>query len=166
MRVPTAPLWLRWLLSVLLFGGMFVALVAVVSNSGNAARPAAESPRSEAQANRLGQIVTAQDQSPHRAALPRSIPPVIALERAITSDMRERVTTHDIDGPVQRVRCTPTASRSTGRLAFRCVARAGGFDYPFDGVADRRAGQLVWCKNDSVSVDAGLQVPISPACTG
>lgn len=165
MRASTLPLWLRWVLSTVVFGGLLVALVIVVSNSGSA-MTAVESPASAAQANRLGQKVTAQDQSPHHAVLPASIPPGIALQRAILSDMRTLVSSNDLRGPVGRVSCTPAKRHAPGRLPFHCIARAGGFNYPFDGVADTHAHKLIWCKNDRTIVDPGLEVPLNPACTG
>jgi len=164
MRLPAVPLWLKWVLSVLVFGAMLVALVVFVRDSGGAG-PAAENPAAEAQANRLGQIVTRQDQAVHRAVLPATVPTAIALERAILADVRARAATGDIGGPVERVRCAPVSRHAPGRQSFRCTARAGGFDYPFVGVADARARELVWCKDDRTTVDPGLQVPLNPACT-
>jgi len=163
MSMPVVPLWLKWVLSLLVFGGMLVALVVVVRGSGPT--PTTENPAAEAQANRLGQIVTAQDQAIHRAALPAAVPPGKALERAILADMRGRVSRHDINGPVERVRCAPITRHAAGRLPFRCTARAAGFDYPFAGVVDPRARELVWCKDDRTTVDPGLEVPLNPACT-
>lgn len=164
MSMPVVPLWLKWVLSLLVFGGMLVALVVVVRGSGNPALPT-ESPAGEAQANRLGQIVTAQDQAVHRAALPGAVAPAKALERAILADMRTRVAKADISGPVERVRCAGVPRHASGRLSFRCTARAGGFDYPFVGVVNTRSRELVWCKDDRTTVDPGLEVPLNPACT-
>jgi len=162
--MPAVPLWLKWLLSVLVFGGMFVALVVFVRGSGGPT-PVDQNRGAEAQANRLGQIVTAQDQASHRAALPTAAPPATALGHAILADMRARVASHDISGPVERVRCIPVTRHAAGRLPFHCTARAAGFDYPFVGMVDIRARELIWCKDDRTTVDPGLQVPLNPTCT-
>jgi len=164
MRLPAVPLWLKWVLSVLVFGAMLVALVVFVRDSGGTG-PAAENPAAVAQANRLGQIVIRQDQAVHRAVLPATVPPAIALERAILVDMRARAATGDISGPVELVRCAPVARHAPGRLPFHCLARAAGFDYPLVGVVNLRARRLTWCKDDRTTVDPGLQVPLDPACT-
>ncbi len=105
-----------------------------------------------------------KDQALHRTALTRSLTPAQALERAILADMRTRVAHHDVNGPVQRVRCSRLARRRQYRLPFRCLALTGGFAYPFAGLVDLRTSELVWCTDDSTAVDPGLQVPLNPAC--
>ena len=160
------PLWLRWFLSLTAAVGVVTALVIVVGRNPlgdqGATTPSAAG---AAVANREGQIVTAQDQAPHHAVLPQSLPARVALERAIAADMRNLVATNDLAGPVQAVTCKQLASRNATSVAFRCDARADNFSYPFAGVADLSTHKLTWCKNDSVAVDPGLQVPLNRACT-
>ena len=164
MRLAASPLWLKWVLSVTFFAGLLVALVIYVHGAGDRGPGSAENPAAEARANRLGQIVTAQDQAVHQMPLARSLGPARALEDAILIDMRARIMRHDVNGPVQQVRCSQNVRRRTNRLSFRCQALTGGFAYPFAGIVDLRTRELVWCKDDSSSVDPGLQVPLNAAC--
>ena len=160
------PLWLRWFLSLTVAAGLVIALVIFVGRNPRGDQGAtAQNVAGAAEANREGQIVTAQDQAPHQAVLPQSLPASVALERAIAADMRNRVATHDLAGPVRAVTCKQLASRNATSLSFRCGALAGNFSYPFAGVADLSTHKLTWCKNDSLAVDPGLQVPLSRACT-
>jgi hypothetical protein len=143
---------------------LLVALVRFVHANPGTGPGTASSPAAAERANRLGRILTAQDQAPGRAPLPRSLTPVIALERAIATDMRSRVRHGDLSGPVQRVSCGRVKRSPKDRPGFRCQARAGGFAYPFVGVIELSARAIVWCKDDQVSVDPGLQAPLSPQC--
>ncbi len=158
------PLWLKWVLSVGVAVALLVALVRFVHANPGTGAPTASSPAAAERANRLGRILTAQDQAPRHAPLPRSLTPVIALEHQIASDMRSRVVRGDLAGPVQRVSCRPVNRSPKGQIGFNCRARAGGFAYPFVGVIELSARAIVWCKDDQVSVDPGLQAPVSPQC--
>lgn len=161
------PLWLKWVLSLLVAVGLITALVVYVGSNplGDQSTNPALNPPAAAQANREGQIVTAQDQLPHHAALPRSLAPRVALERAIAAVMRTRAATAELAGPVQRVTCTQLAPRKATSLVFRCHALAGGSSYPSDGVVDLSTRELTWCRDDRLLVDPGLRVPLSAACT-
>jgi hypothetical protein len=166
MRPVALPLWLKWVLSLLVAGGFLAALVIFVSRNptGDQGAPT-ESPAAAVQANRDGRIVSAQDQAPRQARLASLVGAKADLEHAILLDMRHRVARHDLGGPLQRVTCGALASRGRRRLRFRCRALAGGFSYPFVGVADLRARELTWCKDDTVAVDQPLRVPLSARCT-
>lgn len=159
------PLWLKWVLTVLSFAAVGATAVILLNRAGATNPSEAEQPAAVAQADREGQIVTRQDQAVHRIRLSRSLHPRAGLERAILLDMRTLVARHDLAGPAKRVGCRALARWRPDRRRFRCHALAGGFSYPFAGVADLSTRQLSWCKDDSTSVDPSLQVPLSPACT-
>jgi len=158
------PLWARWLLTILGFAALAVAIVIAihaVNHSG-----ASPSERSAAlEANRESQIVIAEDQAPHTSTLRSGAPTQVALQRAIVIDMDGRIRHGALTGPLQGVRCAPAGPRHSGRQAFHCTARAAAIAYPFLGVADEHARQLTWCKVDPSPVSNGPQeVPVSPRC--
>lgn len=113
-------------------------------------------------ADRESQIIVAQDQAPKARSYARGATPRRSLEDAVAGDVRTRIRSQDVGGPLQRVHCT--ATRAAKALpAFRCNARAGGVDYPFVGVVDRRSRTLTWCKRDPAPTSQ-LNVPVSPRC--
>lgn len=159
-------MWLRWVLSLTAAGCVVGALIAVVSHNPLGSQGSSAASRSgAAEANREGRIVTAQDQARHQRNAPGGVSLRLALLDAITGDMRHRVATGDIAGPVQHVTCHQTNSFHRPDLVFACTARVGGFPYPVVGVVDTATRRLTWCKNDSASVDPAIQVPLSRSCT-
>lgn len=158
------PLWLKWMLSLAVAAVLVGALVRFVERNNGNGLASPHSAAAEQRANHEGQVVTAQDQAPHHARLRRSLRPVVALERAIGSDVRGLVSTGDLQGPVQRISCRQIARAHEGRIGYRCDAQVDGIRYPFVGVVDVPTRDVVWCKDDSVSVDSGLQAPLSPQC--
>lgn len=115
------------------------------------------------EADRLGQILVAQDQAPHTVALPRAASPRRALERTIAADMTGRIRRHELSGPLQRSRCTATRGRHARRRPFRCTVKAGDVSYPFLGVVDLRARRITWCKRDPPP-SPRLDIPVSGRC--
>jgi hypothetical protein len=161
---PMPPLWARWLLTILAFVMLSVAIVIVlhaVNNSG-----ASQSERSAVvEANREAQIFVEEDQAPHSAPLRATAQPTTALGLAIGADMRTRVRQGQLSGPVEGVRCSSSGPARSGRAPFRCSAHAGGIAYPFVAVADRRARRLTWCKIDPPPIAGGPQeVAVSASC--
>lgn len=162
--MPSFPLWLRWTLSLVVAAVLLGGLVRFVQRNNGNGLAAPNSAAAEQRANQEGRIVTAQDQAPHHARFRRSMRPVEAVERAISSDVHALVSSGDLQGPFQHVSCRRIATAPGGRIGYRCDARAGGFRYPFLGVVDIPARDVVFCKDDSISVDAGVQAPLSPRC--
>jgi hypothetical protein len=158
------PLWVRWLLTILGFVALTVAIVIAIHavNDGGAS----PSERSAAlEANREGRIALEEDQAPHTSGLGSGAPTRVALQRAIAIDMHNLIRHGALTGPLQGVRCAPAGPRDSGRQAFDCTARAAAIAYPFLGVVDERARQLTWCKFDPSPVSNGPQeVPVSPRC--
>jgi hypothetical protein len=158
------PLWARWLLTILGFAALTVAIVIVIHAVNDSGASASE--RSAAlEATREGQIVIAEDQAPHTSPLPSGAPTQVALQRAIAVDMDDRIRHEALTGPLQSVRCTPAGLPHSGRQAFHCTARAAAIAYPVLGVVDEHTRQLIWCKVDPSPVSNGPQeVPVSPRC--
>ena len=162
LTAPKAPLWARWLLTLVGFAVLILLIWIAVRNGGGASAP---EPSSETEANRESRIVIAEDQAPHTYRLRRGTNARVALELAIATDVRQRIHQSQLTGPLQRVRCTPAGPAHTGRRPFRCAARAAGLDYPFLGVVDELVRELTWCKRDPAPVsNAPLSVPISRRC--
>jgi hypothetical protein len=66
-----------------------------------------------------------------------------------------------VDGPLQRVRCTP--HKAHGRVGLSCVATAADVNYDFVGAADLAAHRLTYCKRDEPPVPS-MNIPVSPRC--
>jgi len=142
----SAPLWLRWVLVVLVLGGASVALVVAIKRPDGSPRTDAASLLST---NAAGRVEVRRDQAPRFAPLPPGATPRAALQWAITRDVSARVHRREIQGPAGTARCVAaSARRGDGRHAFRCTAPAGGFGYPFFAVADTQRRLLAWCKFD------------------
>jgi hypothetical protein len=158
------PLWARWLLTILGFAALTVAIVIAIHAVNDSGASASE--RSAAlEATREGQIVIAEDQAPHTSPLRSGAPTQVALQRAIAVDMDDRIRHGALTGPLQGVRCTPAGQRQSGRQTFHCTARAAAIAYPVLGVVDEHTRQLIWCKVDPSPVSNGPQeVPVSPRC--
>ncbi|MGH2953328.1 MAG: hypothetical protein ACRDK9_04805 [Solirubrobacterales bacterium] len=154
------PLWLRWALTLVVFGALsLAALRAIQDGGGSSAGDAA----ALLEASRDARMVIVRDQAPRSAALAAAVPG-LALERAIRADVRGRVRRNRLAGPAQSVRCTPAAPGTRqGRRPFRCVARAGGIRYPFRAVVDLRSRRMTWCKFDPVP-SGTAPVPLSARC--
>jgi hypothetical protein len=158
------PLWARWLLTILGFAALTVAIVIVIHAVNDSGASASE--RSAAlEANREGQIVIAEDQAPQTSPLPSGAPTQVALQHAIGVDVDNRIRHGALTGPLQDVRCATAGPPHSGRQAFHCTARAAAIEYPFLGVADEHAHRLTWCKVDPPPVSNGPQeVPVSARC--
>jgi len=156
------PLWLRYVLAVIVFGGAFFALV--IAEQGSHGGPQYnENPATEAQANRESEIVVEQDQAPHTTGLEGTAAPAVALARAISLDMARRIRRNELQGPLQHASCRPSGGGHASRRAFRCAVEAGDVSYPFLGVVDVSARQITWCKRDPPPVPS-QNVPVSRRC--
>jgi hypothetical protein len=155
------PLWARWVLAIVLFAGLGIGAYFVAH--GHDSTAPTEDALGTVEANREGQIVVRQDQAPHQTRFGRTASPRQALVRAIAADVRARIASHNLTGPLETVRCSSAPSRRRGREPFVCTVTSASIGYTFYGVADQRARTLTWCKQDAVAL-AGLSVPLSPRC--
>jgi hypothetical protein len=161
------PLWSRWVMTILAFI-VVIAVIAIVVRSGGASGGGA-SPSEEAlavaEANSEGRTAIAEDEAPHVANLRPGAAAQLALQRAIAADVRGRIRTGQLTGPLQSVRCQMGGPPRGARRPYSCTVRSAGIDYPFDAVADERALRLTWCKVDPPpQADDPLEVPVSPRC--
>jgi hypothetical protein len=157
------PLWARWLLTLLAFALLILAIRIVANKSVNST--AESSPTAEAEANRVGELVVATDEAPHSSQLHLGTPAVAALQRAVAADVRDRVRHGELTGPLRSVRCTPSGRTRAGRRPFSCTVVSAGITYTFAGVADVRARTLTWCKQDPAPTNGGSPAaPISSRC--
>lgn len=159
------PLWARWLLAILGFAILIVAIRILTSGGEGSSSPTQSERAAEVEANREAQIVIEEDQAPHSAPLRSGIPVRVALELAITTDAHNRILHGELTGPLQSVRCGPPGPLRGGRRALRCSAHANGISYPFVGVVEQRTRRLTWCKVDPPPT-GGLtpEIPVSPRC--
>src|SRR5271154_2333073 len=108
------PLWARWLLTILGFAALTVAIVIAIHAVNHSGASASE--RSAAlEANREGRIALEEDQAPHTSGLGSGAPTRVALQRAIGTDMDSRIRHGALTGPLQGVRCTPAGPHHSGR---------------------------------------------------
>jgi hypothetical protein len=142
---------------------VIVGLIRFVQSS-TANQITTENPAAAVQANREGEILVAQDQTPHAARLSPRAAPGAALNRAIRADMAKLIAQAELDGPLQSSSCTPTGPSRAAKLGFRCSVQADGISYPFVGVVDARARMITYCKRDPPPVPS-QNVPLSPRCT-
>jgi hypothetical protein len=162
-RAPNLPLWSRWLLTVIAFAVLIVAIGILARSGGSSSREVP--PSTEVEANREGAAVISVDQAPHSMPLGSSAPENVALERAIAGDVRKRVAHQQLTGPFQDVSCSPSGHPVAGRRPFACTVISAGISYPFVGVVDTRAQTLTWCKRDPpLAGNAPLDVPVSARC--
>ncbi len=157
------PLWLQWVLSLVVAAAVIFGLVRFVqSNTDN--QITTESPAGEVQANREAEILVAEDQAPHTVRLLGHTPGIAAITRAIRADMTALIDRGSLNGPLQRSACASTGSPTKAGQRFSCAASAAGVSYPFVGVVDASARTIVFCKRDPPPVPS-QNVPLSPRCT-
>jgi hypothetical protein len=155
------PLWLRWVLSVLVAVVVLILVVRFV-DTHNSDATASQSPAAEAQANREGEIVVAQDQAPHVAALKAGVVPAAGIAHAVRADINHQINQGILNGPLQRTRCSALRPRA-GALPFSCTVVAANVNYPFLGVVDVRARRITYCKRDPPPVPTE-NIPVSRRC--
>jgi hypothetical protein len=158
------PLWARWLLTILTFAVLTLAVVVFVhDHSEGTSAPTKSEREAEVEANREGNVVIEEDQAPHTARLGAGMATLTALERALSGDARDRVRSGNLTGPFQSVRCEAKGATPTNR-AFRCTVRAASVNYPYLAVLNTHTRQFTWCKLDPPPVSGAPEVPVSARC--
>lgn len=154
-----------WIASFGVAAALVIALIVFVdgNNPTDDAPPEGPSASVLAQQNRDAAVVVSQDQAPHTVALKSGTSPSGAIRQAVTGYMKSQIASGAIDGPLMRSSCTVTAGSSRSRPAFRCSVMAGNVQYPFLGVVDVAARQVVYCKRDAPPVPS-MNIPVSPHC--
>jgi hypothetical protein len=157
--LPRPPLWLTYLLSVVVAVAVIVLMIRFVSTH-NTDGPVTPNAKAEVRANREAEILVKEDQAPRVLTLPRGVSPRSGLVRAVRADISQRIASASIDGPLQRVAC----ARIQGAPGYRCTATAAFVNYDYLGVASRRAHRITLCRRDLPPVPA-MNIPVSARCT-
>jgi hypothetical protein len=161
--VQPLPMWARWLLAVVVGVAVIAGIVIVLDRAGPDG--ATSEAGAQAEVNRLADIAITKDQAPHVAGLSPNSEPAGALEQAIARDVRRRIASGQLTGPLQGVTCGVAGTGSTGRDPFHCAVHSDGIAYTFLAVVDERRQRLTWCKIDQAPVgEAGPEIPISTSC--
>ncbi|HEX4483203.1 MAG TPA: hypothetical protein VH081_05405 [Solirubrobacteraceae bacterium] len=161
--IPAPPLWARWVLAIAVAAAVIAGIVIATNRAGPDG--ATSEAGAEAEINRLADITITEDEAPHFASLAATSAPSSALERAIESNVRQRIVGHQLTGPLQSVRCKADGRASSGRHPYRCTVRSDGISYPFAAVVDEHSRRLAWCKIDpKPAAAAGPEIPISASC--
>lgn len=162
--VQTPPLWLRWVLAIVVAAALTTAIVIAVHRAGPENTPTSEA-GAEAEVNRVSDIVITEDQAPHSASLTPGLAPAAALKQAIASDVHHRIAHAQLTGPLQSIACKAAGAGSAGRNPYNCVVKSAGITYTFLAVVDPSRQRLTWCKVDPPPVAGdGEEVPVSASC--
>jgi hypothetical protein len=158
------PLWARWLLTILAFAVLTLAVVVFVhAHSEGTSAPTMSERDAEVEANREGDVVIEEDQAPHSARFGGGVTTLTALEHSISSDARGRVQSGNLTGPFQSAHCEAKGASGANR-AFHCTVRAAGVNYPYIAVLNAHTRQFTWCKLDPPPVSGAPEVPVSARC--
>ena len=95
--------------------------------------------------------------------LTRGDGPHAAFVRTVHAAMASLINKGVVDGPLQRVRCSPHGGGGS-HSGFSCVATADDVNYDYVGVVDVPARRLTYCKRDEPPVPS-QNIPVSAACT-
>lgn len=157
------PIWVRWVLAIVVAAGLTVGLVIAVDRAGP--ETATSESQAEAESNRIADIAITEDEAPHAATLVVGSSPVAALERVIASDVRGRISSGRLTGPLQGVVCKANGKSNRSNAPYQCTVRSAGITYSFVGVINRQGRRLAWCKVDPPSVaNVEPEVQISARC--
>jgi hypothetical protein len=161
VRLP--PLWARWVLAAIV-GVALLAGIVIETNRAGPEGIAAEGAVEE-EINRIADISTAEDEAPRFAALSAGSAPAPALERAIASDIRQRIAANQITGPLHGVTCILAGAGSAGRVPYRCTVHSAGTAYLVLAVVNERRRRLTWCKVDTPPKgESAPELLISASC--
>jgi hypothetical protein len=154
------PLAVRWSISLLIAAVAIVALVLFVThhNDNGLAHISAKAQEQESQ---QADVLIGSDQAPRTVDVGAgSVQSGLTL--GVRADMRHRIATGNVDGPLQSVRCGESGHRA-GRQAFHCIAEAADVNYPFLAVATPSARIVVFCKKD-FPPSPSENIPVSRRC--
>ncbi len=158
------PLWARWALAIAIAAAVIAGVVIVVEGAGPEGGATSEA-QVESEINRIADVSVTEDEAPRSTGLPAGASPATSLERAIGADVRGRIASGQLTGPLQSVACKARMRTGSGRRAYRCTVRSAALTYAFAAVFDERGRRLTWCKVDPSAVGhTGPEIPLSPRC--
>jgi hypothetical protein len=156
---PVLPIWLQYLLAIVVAAALVIGLVVFVShNNGNGL--ATPNPKAEVRANQEAAVLVSQDQAPHVVRLRPHTRARAGLVGAVRADMTQRINTGQIDGQLDHVTC---ARRHPGP-GYSCIATADQVEYDYLGVVDVPAHRVTYCRRDPPPVPS-MNIPVSRRCT-
>jgi hypothetical protein len=162
---PRPPLWLQWVLSL---GVAALAVVLLIRFVDAHSTPAAQAPHLTAKGARIlnqeAEILDAELQAPHFVHLSGGIAPTTAIERAVAAYMTNEINFNRLAGPLRTTLCFAISPPGSAHIVYRCSALARATSYPFEGVVDRTASVIVYCRHNPPP-QPGDRVPLSPRCT-
>ena len=161
MRVFPA-LWMRYAVSIVIGGAVIAALIVFVDHN-NSNSQANSSPKALEREYQYAQVVIGAEQAPHTVAVARGQSAQPAVVAAVRTSMRHRVKTGNVSGHLQQVRCQTSGARA-GRVAYRCVAKAGNVNYPYVGVFTKATRRVTYCQRDAPPIPTE-RIPVSARCT-
>ena len=158
------PLWAQFAISLLVAAVLIVLLVRFVDANST---PRAQAPHVSAKGSRVldqeAAILDAQQQAPHVVHFAPTVAPQAAIEHAIADYMTQQINFNQIPGPLHQTQCFAVPDGVDAHLAFRCAALARATSYPFEGVVDRAAGTVTYCRHNPPPTP-GDNVPVSGRC--
>lgn len=162
-RPPAVPLWAKWAISLLVAGGLIVALVLYVSGHNTDYTPGYPITKKAAvEANREATVLVKEDQAPRVFTRAAGAPGAQLMARAVRAVMQERIDTNQAGPPLKPARCH-AATAADGRDGYTCTVLAGGIYYDFTGVLVPATHTITICKRDPPPVPSEI-VPVSSRC--
>jgi hypothetical protein len=152
----------KWVLSLVVAGGLVAALIVFVDNNQNNA-PYTALPQHVAETKREDTILVEQDQAPRKSRLAQRARPGAGIAAAVAADMRRQISEQSFPGPLNGVRCAAVKPLVPTRLPFNCTGEAAYVNYPYVGVVDTSARTITICKHD-IPPQPGINIPDSPLC--
>ncbi len=158
------PLWAQWVISLTVATVAIALLVRFVDANST---PRAQAPQLTAKGIKSlsaeAEILDAEQQTPHVVSFSAGVAPIAAIERAITLYMNQQIDFAQIAGPLHQTLCFPIPGAHVPDLAYRCSALARATSYPFEGVVDRVARTVTYCRHNP-PLNPGDNVPVSRRC--
>ncbi|MGO9898875.1 MAG: hypothetical protein ACLP0J_04110 [Solirubrobacteraceae bacterium] len=164
--LPRPPLWAQWVISLLVAATLIVLLVRFVdANSTPRAQAPHLTPKGVKSLNAEAEILDSEQQAPHVLHYGATVAPLAAIERAIAAYMTKQIDFAQIAGPLRATLCFAVPAGGAPDLAYRCSALARATSYPFEGVVDRAARTVTYCRHNPPP-NPGDNVPVSRRCAG
>jgi hypothetical protein len=158
------PLWLQWVLSLLVVTVLIVLLVRFVDAEST---PQAQAPHISAKGQRSltheSTVLDGQEQAPHVVHFAAGISSVAAISHAVAAFINHQIDFGQLAGPVRDSLCFQVRGGRAPDLAFRCSVLARNTSFPFEGVVNPRTRVVTYCKHNPPPAPH-VVVPISRRC--
>lgn len=155
------PLAIRWSVSLFIAVVLIVLLVLFVTHNSSNGEATLSRAGLQHEA-RLDATILGQDQAPKSVHVRSAATARGAVVAGVRAEMRRRISSGNIDGPLTSVRCGESGHRGD-RIAYHCLADAGNVNYPFLALATPTTHRAVFCKKDFPPVRSE-NIPVSRRC--